>query len=58
MKRSTKSESKKKEEESKGSGSGMYNIKIIIFLLLSFFLMYEAMVPSRRAPPKKYKKPN
>ena len=53
MKKSGKTEVKK--EESKG-GMGLYNLKMIIFLLVSFFVMYEAMTPSRRAPPKKYKK--
>lgn len=31
----------------------MYKIKMVIFFLVSFFLMYEAMTPSRKVPYRK-----
>ena len=59
VKESKKLESSKheaKDEEKKEQSNFGYNLKIIIFLVFSFFLMYEAMTPSRRAPYKKNRK--
>lgn len=33
----------------------MYKIKMVLFILVSLFLMYEAMTPSRKVPYRKKK---
>ena len=49
-------ESSVKLPAKKDDGESMYKLKMIGFLIISFFLMYWAMTPTRKAPYKGKKK--
>lgn len=51
----TKPEEKKVELEEKKPDSEMaYKIKLLVFFIVSFFLVFNAMTPTRKcAPPKR-----
>ena len=44
------------QEKKKEENDSMYKVKWLLFLIVSAFLMYQAMVPSRKVPVKNKKK--
>jgi hypothetical protein len=52
MKESVKIASSQKAPTNE-SDQTLYKIKMAVFLIISFFLMYQAMTPTRRAPYKR-----